>query len=167
MNEEKTIEAPLLARLADLEISVDIHRHPPLNTVAESKALRGKMQGSHLKNLFLRDKKKNKWLVTVLEDAEVNLKELRNVIGASGNLSFGNPELLYQSLGVKPGAVTPFAVINNTKADTKIVLASNVLANDYVNAHPLHNRATASILSSDLLKFLIECGYPPIIIELP
>ena len=53
MNEEKTIEAPLLARLADLEISVDIHRHPPLNTVAESKALRGKMQGSHIKNLFL------------------------------------------------------------------------------------------------------------------
>lgn len=167
MDEEKIIEAPLIARLAELEIPVDIHRHPPLNTVAESQALRGEMQGSHIKNLFLRDKKRNKWLVTVLEDAIVDLKELRNKIGASGNLSFGNAELLYQSLGVRPGAVTPFAVMNNTKADTKMVLARDVLANDYINAHPLHNRATASILSSDLLKFLIECGYPPIIIELP
>jgi Ala-tRNA(Pro) deacylase len=92
---------------------------------------------------------------------------LRNTIGANGNLSFGNAELLYETLGVRPGAVTPFAVINNTKADTNMVLSRDVLANEYINAHPLHNRATATISSSDLLKFLIACGYPPTIIELP
>jgi len=167
MDEEEKIEAPLIARLAELEIPVHIHRHLPLNTVAESQALRGEMQGSHIKNLFLRDKKRNKWLVTVLEDATVDLKELRNTIGANGNLSFGNAKLLYETLGVRPGAVTPFAVMNNTKADTNMVLSRDVLANEYINAHPLHNRATATISSSDLLKFLIACGYPPTIIELP
>ncbi len=167
MSGPDTIEAPLLARLEELGISVAIHRHPPLHTVAESQALRGTLPGSHIKNLFLRDKKRNKWLVTVPEDASVDLKALRHVIGASGNLSFGNAELLAEHLGVEPGSVTPFAVMNDTADQVTMVLAKNVLDHDPINAHPLHNEATAAIAKVDLLCFLEACGHPPIIIDLP
>lgn len=161
------IESPLLARLAELEISVAIHRHPPLHTVAQSQALRGSLPGGHIKNLFLRDKKRNKWLITVPEDAEVDLKALRQVIGASGNLSFGNAEMLVEFLGVEPGSVTPFAVMNDADGDVAMVLARAVLDHDPINAHPLHNEATASIARADLLRFLAACGHPPTIIDLP
>ena len=167
MSDPNTIETPLLARFAELGISVQIHRHPPLNTVSESQALRGELTGAHIKNLFLRDKKRNKWLVTVPEDAKVDLKALRHVIGASGTLSFGNAEMLAESLGVEPGAVTPFAVMNDPAGDVAMVLARGILDHDIVNAHPLHNQATVAIEKADLLRFLEVCGHPPIIIDLP
>jgi Ala-tRNA(Pro) deacylase len=160
------IEAPLLARLDALGIAVEIHRHPPLHTVEESRALRGAMPGGHIKNLFLRDKKRRQWLVTVLEDATVDLKALRHTLGASGNLSFGSAELLQASLGVAPGSVTPFAVMNDTDAVVSMVLDRAVLAHDPVNAHPLHNGATAAIARDDLLRFLQECGHSPELIDL-
>jgi len=167
MSDPDTIEAPLLARLAGLEISVEIHRHPALHTVAQSQALRGTLPGGHIKNLFLRDKKRNKWLVTVPEDAEVDLKALRHIIGASGNLSFGNADLLAECLGVEPGSVTPFAVMNDTGADVAMVLARSLLDQDPINAHPLHNEATAAVATADLLRFLEASGHPPMIIDLP
>ena len=167
MDDPATIEAPLLARLAELAIAVELHRHPPLHTVAESQELRGTLPGGHIKNLFLRDKKRTKWLVTVPEDAAVDLKALRHVIGASGNLSFGNAELLRDSLGVEPGSVTPFAVMNDNAGTVAMVLARAVLDHDPINAHPLHNRATAAIARDDLLRFLAACGHPPLIVDLP
>ena len=167
MSTPETIEAPLLARLAELDITVEIHRHPALHTVAQSQALRGTMPGSHIKNLFLRDKKRNKWLVTVPEEAHVDLKALRHIIGASGTLSFGNAELLADCLGVEPGSVTPFAVMNDSEATVAMVLARGVLDQDPVNAHPLHNEATAAIAGADLLRFLDACGHSPTIIDLP
>lgn len=167
MDDPEIIEAPLLARLTALGISVAIHRHPPLHTVSESQALRGEMPGAHIKNLFLRDKKRNKWLVTVPEDAEIDLKALRHIIGATGNLSFGNAELLIEYLGVEPGSVTPFAVMNDTGGDVVMVLARGVLAHDLINAHPLHNRATVAIANADLLRFLDVSNHPPLIIDLP
>ena len=167
MSEEHPIEAPLLARFAALGIEITMHRHAPLHTVEESRALRGTLPGSHIKNLFLRDKKRNQWLVTVPEDAQVDLKALRHVVGASGNLSFGSAELLEASLGVKPGSVTPFAVLNDSEGLVEMVLANSVLAADPVNAHPLHNEATAAIRRVDLLRFLEACGHPPRLIDLP
>jgi Ala-tRNA(Pro) deacylase len=167
MSDPDTIEAPLLARLAELGISVETHRHPPLHTVAQSQALRGTLPGGHIKNLFLRDKKRNKWLVTVPEDAEVDLKALRHIIGASGTLSFGSADLLVECLGVEPGSVTPFAVMNDTGGDVAMVLARSLLDQDPINAHPLHNEATAAIATADLLRFLEACGHPPVIIDLP
>lgn len=166
MNDMHDIEAPLLAQFADLGIEITMHRHPPLHTVEESRALRGTMPGSHIKNLFLRDKKRNQWLVTVPENADVDLKSLRHVIGASGNLSFASAELLGESLGVKPGAVTPFAVMNDDAGTVTMVLARTVLDTDPVNAHPLHNEATAAIAGDDLLRFLEACGHPPVMIDL-
>jgi len=166
MEKTQDIEAPLLARLDELGIEIAMHRHPPLHTVEESRALRGNMPGSHIKNLFLRDKKRTQWLVTVPEDADVDLKALRHELGASGNLSFGSAQLLGESLGVKPGSVTPFAVMNDTAGIVTMVLARAVLAAEPVNAHPLHNEATAAIAGDDLLRFLDACQHPPVMIDL-
>ena len=166
MEKTQDIEAPLLARLDELGIEIAMHRHPPLHTVEESRALRGTMPGSHIKNLFLRDKKRTQWLVTVPEDADVDLKALRHELGASGNLSFGSAQLLGESLGVKPGSVTPFAVMNDTAGIVTMVLASAVLEAEPVNAHPLHNEATAAIAGDDLLRFLDACHHPPVMIDL-
>jgi len=160
------IEAPLLTRLDALDIHVEIHRHPPLHTVAESRELRGSLPGGHIKNLFLRDKKRNQWLVTVLEDATVDLKALRHTLGASGNLSFGSADLLSASLGVAPGSVTPFAVMNDTDGIVSMVLDRALLDHDPINAHPLHNGATAAIGRDDLLRFLAACDHRPELIDL-
>ena len=167
MDKPQDIEWPLLARLADLGIEITMYRHPALHTVDESRALRGTMPGSHIKNLFLRDKKQNQWLVTVPEDAKVDLKALRHILGASGKLSFGSAELLEASLGVQPGSVTPFSVMNDTEGVVTMVLANDVLKNDPVNAHPLHNEATAAIPRDDLVRFLDACAHPPVMIDLP
>ncbi len=166
MTSHQDMEAPLLARLNALDIEVEIHRHPPLHTVAESRELRGTLPGGHIKNLFLRDKKRNQWLVTVLEDAAVDLKALRHSLGARGNLSFGNADLLSSSLGVAPGSVTPFAVINDMDGVVSMVLDQGILDHDPINAHPLHNAATAAIARDDLLRFLTDCGHPPELIDL-
>jgi Ala-tRNA(Pro) deacylase len=165
-NTSSDMEAPLLARLDALDIAVEIHRHPPLHTVEESRALRGAMPGGHIKNLFLRDKKRRQWLVTVLEDATIDLKDLRHTLGASGNLSFGSAELLSASLGVAPGSVTPFAVMNDAERVVTMVLDRGILGHDPINAHPLHNGATAAIARDDLLAFLTACDHPPELIAL-
>ncbi len=166
MTNPHDIEAPLLARLDTLNIKVEIHRHPPLHTVEESRDLRGALPGGHIKNLFLRDKKRNQWLVTVLEDATVDLKALRHTLGASGNLSFGSAELLSASLGVAPGSVTPFAVMNDPDGIVSFVLDRGILEHDPINAHPLHNEATAAIDRDDLLRFLDDCEHAPELIDL-
>ncbi len=160
------IETPLLEGLADLQIEVTIHRHPPLRTVEESKALRGKIEGVHIKNLFLRDKKKNLLLVTVLEDRRIDLKDLRRRVDARGNLSFGSADLLFEALGVLPGAVTPFAVMNDNAGRVRLVLDRDVLDGESpVLAHPLHNEATVAIASADLLRFLESVGHEPELID--
>src|SRR5690349_20990156 len=87
--------------------------HPPLFTVEESRALRGKIPGGHTKNLFHKDKKDALFLVVAEEDAAIDLKGLHRLLGASGRFSFGSADLLRETLGVEPGAVTPFAAIND------------------------------------------------------
>jgi Ala-tRNA(Pro) deacylase len=155
----------LLNRLDELGIVHKTYQHAPLFTVEQSKAERGKLEGSHIKNLFLRDKKRRMWLVTVEEEREVNLKALRHKLGAQGNLSFGSPELLMQALGVEPGAVTPFAVINDPDGRVTFVLDQEVLHRDPVNAHPLRNDMTTAITSQALLAFAEAEAHSPIILD--
>src|SRR6186713_1733562 len=98
----------LFAALDRLGIAHSTVSHPPLFTVEQSQARRGTIAGGHTKNLFLRDKKGALFLVTALEDAAIELKSLHRRLGASGRFSFGSAELLRDTLGVEPGAVTPF-----------------------------------------------------------
>ncbi|MGI9388376.1 MAG: prolyl-tRNA synthetase associated domain-containing protein, partial [Methyloligellaceae bacterium] len=129
MSAQKIIDADgLFRRLDDLGIAHSTHQHPPVFTVGESQALRGVLPGGHIKNLFLRDKKKRIWLVTALEERQIDLKALRKRLGASGSLSFGSADLLMEVLGVAPGALTPFGIINDAAGRAKVVLDKGVLA---------------------------------------
>src|ERR1700681_975846 len=112
----------LFAFLDSLGILHRTVRHPPLFTVEESRTLRGVIPGGHTKNLFLKDKKDALYLVVALEDAAIELKGLHRTLGASGRFSFGSAELLRATLGVEPGSVTPFAVLNDTDARVTVVL---------------------------------------------
>ncbi|TIW47238.1 MAG: prolyl-tRNA synthetase associated domain-containing protein, partial [Mesorhizobium sp.] len=128
-------EAELNAFLANLGISVSTVRHPPLYTVADSQALRGEIAGGHTKNLFLKDKKDNFFLVSVGEEAEVDLKQIHHLIGAASRVSFGKPEMLMELLGVIPGAVTVFGLINDSGRRVKVVLDQELMSHAVVNAH--------------------------------
>ncbi len=156
----------LLAFLSELGIAVKTVTHPPLFTVADSQALRGEIPGGHTKNLFLRDKKDRYFLLTVEEDAEVDLKTIHQVIGASGRVSFGKPEKLLDYLGVTPGAVTAFGVVNDMENNVTIVLDEALMRHDPINAHPLTNEATTSIGRDDLLRFIKATGHEPLVLKL-
>lgn len=155
----------LFAYLADLDIAVTTVTHPPLFTVAASQALRGTIAGGHTKNLFLKDKKDNFFLVTVGEDAVVDLKQIHRLIGATGRVSFGNPEALYDLLGVTPGAVTVFSIVNDTRSRVRLVLDETLMRNETINAHPLTNEATTSIAAEDLLRFVRATGHEAMILK--
>ena len=134
-------------------------RHPPLFTVEESRHLRGQIAGGHTKNLFLKDKRGALFLVTTLEDAEIELKSLHRRLGASGRFSFGAPELMRATLGVEPGAVTPFAALNDTQGRVTVVLDAAMMAHATLNFHPLVNTMTTSIGRDDLVRFLAATGH--------
>jgi Ala-tRNA(Pro) deacylase len=156
----------LMRVLAGLGISVNTVEHPPLFTVEQSRALRGEIPGAHTKNLFLKDKRGALFLVTTSEEAIIDLKHIHHRIGASGRVSFGNPTLLMDTLGVPPGAVTPFGVINDTEARVTVVLDSVLVTDQTINCHPLENTATTSIATTDLLAFLRAMGHEPRIVSL-
>ena len=136
-------------------------KHPPLFTVEQSQSLRGKIPGGHTKNLFLRDKKYAIYLVVALEDADIDLKGLHRRLGANGRFSFGSAALLREVLGVEPGAVTPFGVINDTDGRVTVVLDAAMMEHETLNYHPLVNTMTTSIKRDDLMKFLESTGHIP------
>lgn len=152
--------------LDSLGLLVKTVTHPPLYTVADSQALRGEIDGGHTKNLFVKDKKDNYFLLTVGEEATVDLKTIHHVIGAASKVSFGKPEALMELLGVEPGAVTAFGPINDTQCRVKVFLDAELMAHDVVNCHPLVNTATTSIKSADLITFLKATGHEPQVLKL-
>lgn len=155
----------LFARLRELGIETTTHRHPPVFTVEDAKRLRGELPGGHAKNLFLKDKKGVVWLVVALEDRDIHMKELRKRIGAA-SLSFGRPELLMDVLGVTPGSVTPFGLINDTVGRVRVVLDAHMMELSPLNFHPLGNDATTAIAPQDLLAFIRATGHTPEIVDL-
>jgi Ala-tRNA(Pro) deacylase len=157
--------ALLFQRLDALGIDHRTHHHPPLHTVAESMMLRGALLGGHCKSLFLQDRKGGLWLAVVLEDRRLDLKALADRLAAP-RFSFGSLALLRAVLGVEPGAVTPFALINDTGRRVNVVLDAGMLARDPLNYHPLVNTATTAISAADLLRFIADCGHRPRIVEL-
>jgi Ala-tRNA(Pro) deacylase len=144
-----------------------VHRtvtHAPLFTVEQSQALRGTIPGGHTKNLFLKDKKGALFLVTAEEDAAIELKSLHRRLGATGRFSFGSPDLLRETLGVGPGAVTPLGAIHDAGARVTVVLDATLMAHEVINCHPLVNTMTTSIGRDDLVKFLKATGHEPRIV---
>ncbi len=156
----------LLERLAGHGISITTVSHDPVFTVEEAKLVRGSLPGCHTKNLFLRNKKKRMWLLVCEQDREVDLLALGKHLGA-GRLSFGSPTRLMQYLGVIPGAVNPFAVVNDGGGAVTVVLDRAILDQDPLNFHPLDNAMTTSIAPDKFLRFLALEGHSPVLVELP
>lgn len=158
-------DGDLFAFLDGLGISHATKTHAPVFTVAESVALRDEIPGGHTKNLFLKDKKDNYFLLTVEENATVDLKTVHSLIGAASRVSFGKPEKLMEYLGVVPGSVTAFGVINDTGCKVKLILDEDLMRCDVINAHPLRNDATTSIAAADLLRFSEATGHEALVLK--
>ena len=156
----------LLAKLDTLGIRTITADHPPLHTVEESQQLRGSIPGAHTKNLFVKDRKDRYFLLVVEETAQVDLKTVHQIIGASGKVSFGRPDMLVELLGVLPGSVTVFGAINDAANQVSVVLDSSLMENAIINAHPLTNTATTSIAREDLLSFLAAVDHSPAILKI-
>jgi Ala-tRNA(Pro) deacylase len=154
----------LFAFLDTLGITHTTVEHPPFFTVEDGDGWWDKIPGLHCKNLFLKDKKNKLWLVVMPGDRRADLKRIAKNIGAT-NPSFGNPSLLMDVLGLSPGSVTPFALMNDGKKLVTIVLDREMLTHDYVNYHPLHNAASTTIKSADLITFIHALDYKPIIVD--
>ena len=155
----------LLETLEQINISYKNYEHPAVYTVAEADQHHKGIEGAHSKNLFFKDKKKNLFLVVTLSDKPIKIKEVAKKIGAKSP-SFGKPDLLAEVLGVIPGAVTPFAVVNDEASRVKVVLDKEMMKNDLLNFHPLVNTATTTIAARDLVKFMEHCNQEFEIIKL-
>ncbi len=159
--------ADLFARFDALGLAHRTVDHPAFFTVEDGRAFKADMPGGHSKNLFLKDKKGALTLAVAHADTRVDLVGLGKAIGAKGRLSFGKPDLMTETLGVIPGAVTPFALINpSAKALSRVVLDAALMAADPVWFHPLENTASTAISSGDLVSFLESCGFAPEIRDL-
>ncbi|MEZ5926262.1 MAG: prolyl-tRNA synthetase associated domain-containing protein [Hyphomicrobiaceae bacterium] len=154
----------LFSVLEKLGIETRTHEHQAVFTVAESLEIERAMPGGHTKNLFLKDKKDRIFLVVALHDAAIDLKSLHRVIGAD-RLSFGKPELLEELLGVKPGSVTPFALINDTTGRVTVILDAPMMQQELLNYHPLENTATTAIRRDDLIRFIRATGHEPRVLQ--
>lgn len=160
-----TVEEPLFAKLRNLGVETKTTRHPAVFTVEESQQHRGLLSGGHCKSLFLKNKKGSFWLLVAEESRSIDLKLVARTVGA-GRLSFCKPDLVNDILGVRPGAVTPFALINKNSRGVQVILDESMLKLEKLNYHPLHNEATTTISPADLLIFIRSCGHEPIILEL-
>ncbi len=163
-------ESDLMQFLTSLGITVTMHRHAPVFTVEDARAHRGEIPGGHCKCLFVRDKKKRRLLAVVGEERRVDLNGLAAAAGM-GRLSFSSADSLMDMLGVVPGSVTPFALINARVAEGEepplmVVLDKAMMAHELLNYHPLHNAATVTIRREDLVAFIQACGFEPMIVNL-
>jgi len=164
---EGTIKATpddLFRRFAELGIETQTVRHPAVFTVDEAKAHRGEIPGGHCKNLFLKDKSGKLWLIVMLESSRLDMKAAQGRLG-SQRLSFASPDLMRSVLGVDPGSVTPFSVINATAAPVQVVLDAAMMRESLLNYHPLTNEATTTIAAVDLLAFLRAQGHDPMTVD--
>lgn len=154
--------ADLFALLDRLELDHRTVEHPAIFTVEEGRYYKAEMPGGHSKNLFLKDKKGARTLAIAHCDTRVDLVGLGKAIGAKGRLSFGKPELMTGTLGVIPGAVTPFALMNETaRGLSAVIVDRRLLDYDPVWFHPLENTASTAVSADGLLRFIEACGFSP------
>jgi Ala-tRNA(Pro) deacylase len=156
---------------ADLLSFLDAHGvahstldHPPVFRVEEGQEIKAALPGGHTKNLFLKDVRGQLWLISALGETAIDLKRLHTVIG-SGRLSFGNPALMLETLGVTPGSVTAFGLINDTDRRVRFVLDAGLAKADPVNFHPLSNDATTAVSQAGFRRFLAALGITPMVVD--
>ena len=154
----------LLAFLAAHGIAQTTYDHPAVFTVGESGAIKQDIPGAHTKNLFLKDAKGQLWLISAEARATIDLKRLHTVIG-SARLSFGAADLMAETLGVTPGSVTAFGLINDVERRVRFVLDRTLAEADQVNFHPLTNTATTTVSGEGFRRFLAAIGVQPLVVD--
>ena len=159
-------EDRLMAELAALSIAHEIYEHQAVFTVDESREIKADIPGAHTKNLFLKDAKGAYWLLTVPAEARVDLKALPGAIGCK-RVSFGKAEDMERLIGIRPGSVTPLAMINAEVDSVAVVLDAGLAASERVNVHPLRNTATISLSGANILRLLKSWGHAPLIVTIP
>ncbi len=157
----------LLALLQALDIPYIHHVHPAFFTVAEGQAFEAGVPGAHGRNLFLRDQKKTRYfLVSARNETAIDLKKLASVLAVK-KLSFGSAEDLWEMLGVRPGSVCPYAIINDRSRRVELVLEAEMMALDCaLNFHPLVNTQTIGVDPNDMLKLLTRCDITPTLLSM-
>jgi Ala-tRNA(Pro) deacylase len=158
--------ADLFALFAQLGIVPCTVEHPAVSHVGEGASVMKALPGAVAKNLFLRDAKGRLWLVSSRHDAAIDLKALCKMIGAAGRLSFASPALMQSALGVAPGSVTAFALINDPTHEVGFVLDADLACASAISLHPLENTATTTISPTDFRRFLVALGVEPLIVDL-
>ncbi len=148
----------------ELDISHKTKDHAPVFTVEESAAIKADMPGAHTKNLFLKDKSGNFFLICAESHAQIKVNKLHPLLGCK-RLSFGKAEYLLEHLGVTPGSVTLFSVMNDKDQTVKLIIDKTLADSDIVNFHPLLNDATTAISSADMIKFAKATGHDPVIMD--
>ncbi|MGD0430433.1 MAG: prolyl-tRNA synthetase associated domain-containing protein [Acetobacteraceae bacterium] len=154
----------LFAYLDRLGIAHSTMTHPPIFTVEEGREWHHKVPGLHCKNLFLKDKKEKIWLAVMPGDKRADLNRLEKRVRAA-RMSFGKPDLLLEVIGLTPGSVTPFGLINDEARRITVVVDEDLPKSEWVNFHPLHNAASTTLRSADLLRFIRALGYEPLIVD--
>jgi len=155
----------LLTVLKDMGIPYELYEHEAVFTVEESQKVDKGIPAHHVRNMYLRTKKKQNFLVTLSHDTPIDLKKLAAVLDVK-NFSFGSPDRLMDLLGVYPGSVTPLSAMNAQSDDVTIILEKRMMDADLIAVHPLINTGTVTIKPSDLLKFFARFGHEPLITDL-
>ncbi len=145
----------LINLLKKANYNIEIHQHNALFTVEDSKNLRGKINGAHSKNLFLKNKKNEFFLLSCEESEKIDLKKISKLMGL-GNTSFAKKEYLDQFLAIKPGSVSPFALLNDKDNKVGFYLENNLYQSKLINFHPLTNTITVTIETERFIEFMIE-----------
>jgi Ala-tRNA(Pro) deacylase len=139
-------------------------RHPPVFTVTDGEAIKAGLPGGHTKNLFLKDRAGQLWLICAIAETEIRLNHTHRVIGAE-RLSFGRPDAMREALGVAPGSVTLFALVNDKARAVRLALDQALFAHEKVNFHPLSNDATTTISRDGMIAFLRGLGRNPLVVN--
>jgi Ala-tRNA(Pro) deacylase len=156
----------LLAMLGRLGIKTSTHEHEAVFTVEQSRHVHEMVPGAHTKNLFVKDKKDNYFLIIAESSARIPMNQVHGLIGAKSRLSFANADRLMELLGVLPGSVTAFAPVNDTEKRVTVIIDEPLLDNEQINCHPLTNTMTTTISKLDLMRFLGHVEHAPMVVRL-
>jgi Ala-tRNA(Pro) deacylase len=156
----------LLAMLDQLGMKTRTHEHEAVFTVEQSRHVHEMVPGAHTKNLFVKDKKDNYFLIIAESSARIPMNQIHGLIGAKSRLSFANADRLMEFLGVLPGSVTAFAPVNDIGNRVTVIIDEPLLENELVNCHPLTNTMTTTISKLDLMRFLDHVEHAPMVVKL-
>lgn len=160
-----TTKEQLIAHLDGLGIKYKIYDHDPIFTVEQGAHLKKSIPGTHCRNLFLYDKKKRMVLVTAANETKIDLKKLNKILEC-GRFSFCSPARLWENLGIRPGSVNPFCIMNDKNKNIRMVIDKKMMDADLINVHPMDNAATIGMAPQDLIKFMDSINHEYDIVDL-